>query len=348
MKFSAEQIAGLLEGEVEGNPTVEVHTLAKIEEGTPGALSFLANPKYEEHIYDTESSICIVNKTFEPSQTLPSSLTLVKVEDAYACFAKLLELYDTMTKQEARIESPSYIDETAEVGEGLYLGAFAYIGKNSKIGNNVEIHPNANIGTNVEIGDGTVVYSGATIYRDCVIGKNCTIHAGAVIGADGFGFAPNEKGEFQRIPQIGNVILEDNVDIGANTTVDRATMGSTVLKKGAKLDNLVQIGHNVEVGTNTAMAAQVGIAGSCKVGNNVLIGGQVGLAGHLKVGDRVKIAAQSGVPGDVKEDTTIMGSPAFESKEYKKAYMGFRRLPMILERLKNLEDQVKSKTKDHS
>lgn len=348
MKFSAEQIAGLLEGEIVGNPTVEVHTLAKIEEGKPGALSFLANPKYEEHIYTTESSICIVNKTFTPSQELPSTLTLVKVEDAYACFAKLLELYDTMTKQEARIENPSYIDETAEVGEGLYLGAFAYIGKNCKIGNNVEIHPNANIGPNVTIGDGTVIYSGATVYRDCVIGKNCTIHAGAVIGADGFGFAPNEKGEFQRIPQIGNVILEDNVDIGANTTVDRATMGSTVLKKGAKLDNLVQIGHNVEVGSNTAMAAQVGIAGSCKVGNNVLIGGQVGLAGHLKVGDRVKIAAQSGVPGDIKDDATVMGSPAFESKEYKKAYMGFRRLPMILERLKNLEDQLKSKTKDHS
>lgn len=348
MKFSAEQIAGLLEGEVVGNPLSEVSTLAKIEEGTPGALSFLANPKYEEYIYSTDSSICIVNKTFEPAHQLPEKLTLIKVEDAYACFAKLLELYDTMTKQEPRIESPSYIDETASVGEGLYLGAFAYIGKNCKIGNNVEIHPNANIGPNVVIGDRTVIYSGATIYRDCVIGKNCTIHSGAVIGADGFGFAPNEKGEFQRIPQIGNVILEDNVDIGANTTVDRATMGSTVLRKGAKLDNLVQIGHNVEIGMNTAMAAQVGIAGSCKVGDNVLIGGQVGLAGHLKVGNRVKIAAQSGVPSDVKDDTTVMGSPAFDSKEYKKAYMGFRRLPMILERLKNLEDQMKTKTKDHS
>jgi len=348
MKFSAEQIAGLLEGEVIGNPSVEVHTLAKIEEGVTGALSFLANPKYEEHIYTTLSSICIVNKSFEPSQALPENLTLVKVEDAYACFAKLLEMYDTMTKPEARIESPSYIDETAEVGDSLYLGAFAYIGKHCKIGNNVQIHPNANIGPNVQIGDGTIVYAGATIYRDCVIGKNCTIHSGAVIGADGFGFAPNEKGEFQRIPQIGNVVLEDNVDVGANTTVDRATMGSTILRQGAKLDNLVQIGHNVEVGSNTAMAAQVGIAGSTKVGNNVLMGGQVGLAGHLKIGDRVKIAAQSGIPGSVKEDSTIMGSPAFDSKEYKKAYMGFRRLPMILERLKNLEDQLKTNTKDHS
>jgi UDP-3-O-[3-hydroxymyristoyl] glucosamine N-acyltransferase len=348
MKFSAEQIGGLLEGEVVGNPAQEVHTLAKIEEGVSGALSFLANPKYEEHIYTTASSICIVNKTFEPSQPLPETLTLVKVDDAYACFAKLLELYDNLTKPEPRIETPSFIDETATVGENLYLGAFAYIGKNCIIGNNVEIHPNANIGPNVTIGDGTVVYAGATIYRDCVIGKNCTIHSGAVIGADGFGFAPNEKGEFQRIPQIGNVVLEDNVDVGANTTIDRATMGSTVLRKGAKLDNLVQIGHNVEIGTNTAMAAQVGIAGSTKVGNNVLMGGQVGLAGHLKIGDRVKIAAQSGIPGDVKDDATVMGSPAFDNKEYKKSYMGFRRLPMILERLKNLEDEIKSKHKDHS
>lgn len=348
MKFSAEQIAGLIEGHVIGNPEVEVHTLAKIEEGTNGALSFLANPKYEEYIYKTGSSICIVNNTFEPSQNLPETLTLIKVPDAYACFAKLLEIYDTMSKQEPRIESPSFIDETATVGEGLYLGAFAYIGKNCKIGNNVEIHPNANIGPNVEIGDGTVIYAGATIYRDCVIGKNCTIHSGAVVGADGFGFAPNEKGEFQKIPQIGNVVLEDGVDVGANTTIDRATMGSTIIRKGAKLDNLVQIGHNVEVGSNSAMAAQVGIAGSTKVGQNVLIGGQVGMAGHLKIGDRVKIAAQSGIGGDVKDDATVMGSPAFDSKEYKKSYMGFRRLPMILDRLKALEDKFKTQTKDHN
>lgn len=347
MKFSAEQIAGLIDGDVIGNPEVEVHTLAKIEEGTSGALSFLANPKYEEHIYTTGSSICIVNKTFEPSQPLPNDLTLIKVEDAYSCFAKLLEIYDTMTKQQPRIEQPSFIDETAEVGEGLYLGAFAYIGANTKIGKNVEIHPNVNIGPNVVIGDGTVIYAGATVYRDCIIGNNCTIHSGAVIGADGFGFAPNEKGEFQKIPQIGNVILEDNVDVGANTTIDRATMGSTILRKGAKLDNLVQIGHNVEVGSHSAMAAQVGIAGSTKVGKHVLIGGQVGMAGHIKIGDRVKIAAQSGIGGDVKDDATIMGSPAFDSKEYKKSYMGFRRLPMILDRLKALEDKLKSTIKDH-
>ena len=346
MKFSAEQIAGLINGEVQGNSSVEVDTLAKIEEGKPGALSFLANPKYEEHIYNTGSSICIVNNTFKPSQPIPESLTLIKVDDAYACFAKLLEVYDTMNNQEPRIESPSFIDETSTVGEDLYLGAFSYIGAKSKIGDKVSIYPNVNIGTNVEVGGGTVIYAGATVYRDCVIGKNCIIHSGAVIGADGFGFAPNEKGEFQKIPQIGNVVLEDNVDIGANSTIDRATMGSTIIRKGAKIDNLVQIAHNVEIGQDTAIAAQTGIAGSTKVGRNTLMGGQVGLSGHLKIGDRVKIAAQSGIGGDVKDDTTMMGSPGFDAKDYKKSYLGFRRLPRILDRLHALEDKIKSLTKD--
>ncbi|MBL4862943.1 MAG: UDP-3-O-(3-hydroxymyristoyl)glucosamine N-acyltransferase [Crocinitomicaceae bacterium] len=346
MKFSAEQIAGLINGQVVGDLTVEVNTLAKIEEGEPGALSFLANGKYEEYIYNTGSSICIVNNTFVPAQPIPESLTLIKVEDAYSCFAKLLEVYDTMNKQEPRIESPSFMDETASVGDDLYLGAFAYIGANTTVGKGVSIYPNVNIGANVEIGDGTVIYAGATIYRDCKIGKNCIIHSGAVIGADGFGFAPDENGEFQKIPQIGNVIIEDNVDVGANATIDRATMGSTIIRRGAKIDNLVQIGHNVEVGKNTAMAAQVGIAGSCKVGDNVLIGGQVGLAGHLKVGDRVRIAAQSGIPGDIKDDGVVMGSPAFDSNEYKKSYLGFRRLPRILDRLLALEEKIKKLTKD--
>ncbi len=346
MKFSAEQIAGIINGTVDGNPSVEVNTLAKIEEGVSGALSFLANPKYEEHIYKTASSVCIVNKTFEPSNSLPETLTLIKVDDAYACFAKLLEFYDTLQKEEPRIEPNAFIHETATVGENIYVGASSYIGKDTVVGNDVAIHPNVTIGSNVKIGDGTIIYPGATVYRDCVIGKNCIVHSGAVIGADGFGFAPNEKGEFQKIPQIGNVILEDFVDVGANSTIDRATMGSTVIRRGAKIDNLVQIGHNVEVGTNTAMAAQTGIAGSTKVGNNVLIGGQVGMAGHLKVGDRVKIAAQSGVGGNVKDDAKIMGSPAFDSDDYKKSYLGFRRLPMILSRLKNLEDTIKKLTKD--
>ena len=346
MKFSAEQIAGILEGEVKGNPSVEVTGLSKIEEGKNGTLSFLSNPKYEEFIYSTEASICIVNDTFAPSKDLPETLTLIKVPDAYACFAKLLEFYDTMRKEEPRIEQPSFIDDSAEVAEGVYIGAFSYIGRNVKVATGVAVYPNVNIGENVVIGEGTKIYPGATVYRDCVIGKNCTIHSGAVVGADGFGFAPNAKGEFDRIPQIGNVILEDNVDIGANTTVDRATMGSTVIRSGSKIDNLVQIGHNVEIGNNSAMAAQVGVAGSTKIGSNVMVGGQVGFAGHQKIGDRVMIAAQSGVAGDVKDGKKMMGSPAFEGDDYKKSYLGFRRLPMILTRLKALEDKIKELTKD--
>lgn len=346
MKFSAGQIAELINGIVDGDPAVEVNSLAKIEEGQGGDLSFLSNPKYEEYIYSTGSSVCIVNNTFQPAKSLPDSLTLIKVDDAYSCFAKLLEVYDSMNKPAPSVEEPTFIHETAEVGENIYLGAFSYLSANVKIADNVIIHSNVNIGPNVTIGSGTIIYPGVTIYRDCIVGENCVLHAGCVIGSDGFGFAPNEKGEFQKIPQIGNVILEDFVDIGANTTVDRATMGSTIIGRGTKLDNLVQIGHNVEVGKNSAMAAQAGVAGSCKVGDNVLVGGQVGLAGHLKVGDRVKIAAQSGVGGDVKDDSVIMGSPAFENKEYKKSYLGFRRLPMILERLQKLEDKIKKLTKD--
>lgn len=348
MKFSAEQIAGIIQGEIVGDPRVEVTGLSKIEEGEKGTLSFLSNPKYEDFIYTTDSSICIVNDSFEPSKALPEELTLIRVSDAYACFAKLLEFYDTMRREEPRIEQPSFVSESASIGEGVYLGAFSYIGRDVKVADNVAIYPNVNIGDNVVIGEGTKIYPGATVYRDCVIGRNCTIHAGAVVGADGFGFAPNAKGEFDRIPQIGNVILEDNVDIGANTTVDRATMGSTVIRSGSKIDNLVQIGHNVEIGNNSAMAAQVGVAGSTKIGSNVMVGGQVGFAGHQKIGNRVMIAAQSGVAGDVKDGKTMMGSPAFESDDYKKSYLGFRRLPMILTRLKNLEDKIKELTKERS
>lgn len=345
MKFSAEQIAGIVNGKIVGDPNIEVTGLAKIEEGQQGDLSFLSNRKYEEFVYTTNASICIVNKSFEPNGKVPDTLTLIKVDDAYACFAKLLELYDQMTKPQPTIESPSFIHESAKVGEGLYLGAFSYISQNVSIGKNVIIYPNVTIAENVTIGDGTVIHPGVTIYRDCVVGNNCVIHAGAVIGADGFGFAPDEKGEFQKIPQIGNVILEDNVDIGANTTVDRATMGSTIIRKGTKLDNLVQIGHNVEVGTNTAMAAQAGVAGSCKIGNNVLIGGQVGLAGHLKIGDRVMIAAQSGVPGNVEDGSVVMGSPAFDNKEYKKSYIGFRKLPQLRDKVRELEKKIEELTK---
>jgi UDP-3-O-[3-hydroxymyristoyl] glucosamine N-acyltransferase len=345
MKFTATQIAGILGGEITGDPNAEVYGLSKIEEGTSGQLSFLSNPKYEEHIYSTGASICIVNNDFKPTKELPQTLTLIKVENAYACFAKLLELYDQMKRPQPGIEQPSYIHSEAIVGEDCYVGAFAYISKGAKIGKNVVVYSNVHIGENVVVGDNTILHPNSVIYRDCILGKGCTIHSGAVIGADGFGFAPDENGVFQRIPQIGNVILEDNVDIGANTTVDRATMGSTVIRKGTKLDNLVQIGHNVELGSNTALAAQSGIAGSTKVGSNVLIGGQVGLAGHLKIGDRVKIAAQSGVGGDIDNDQVFMGSPAFDNKEYKKSYIGFRKLPQIMERLKEIEAKLKNETK---
>ena len=346
MKFLADQIAALLNGKVDGNPSTEIHALAKIEEGFKGALSFLSNPKYEEYIYTTGSSICIVNDSFKPTKELPKKLTLIRVADAYASFAKLLEIYDSMLKEEPRIEQPSFVHRFSRVGKGVYIGAFTYIAEDVDIERNVSIYPNVTIGKGVSIGEGTVIYPGVTIYRGCIIGKNCTIHAGAVIGADGFGFAPDENGEFSKIPQIGNVVIEDNVDIGANTTIDRATIGGTVIRKGAKIDNLVQIGHNVEVGSNTAMAAQVGVAGSTKIGKNVMLGGQVGLAGHMKVGDRVMIAAQSGVAGDIKDDTKLMGSPGFDSEEYKKSYLGFRRLPRILTRLQELEDKIKELTKD--
>jgi UDP-3-O-[3-hydroxymyristoyl] glucosamine N-acyltransferase len=346
MEFSAEQIAGILNGEIVGNAQVTVNGLAKIEEGHAGALSFLSNPKYEEYIYKTGSSVCIVNKTFEPTKSLPETLTLVKVEDAYACFAKLLEVYSQMNKKQPKIENPSFIAENATTGEGLYLGAFAYIGDNAKIGNNVSIYPNAYIGENVVIGDGTIVHPGATIYAECKIGTNCIIHAGVIIGADGFGFAPDENGEYQKVPQIGNVILEDNVEVGSNTTIDRATMGSTIIRRGVKIDNLCQIAHNVEVGRNTAMAAQVGIAGSAKIGEHVMIGGQAGISGHLHIADGTKIVAQSGIPSSVKKADTLMGSPGIPMDDFKKSYFGFRKLPYILTKLQELDKKIKELTKE--
>jgi UDP-3-O-[3-hydroxymyristoyl] glucosamine N-acyltransferase len=346
MEFSAEQIAGILNGEIVGNAQVTVNGLAKIEEGHAGALSFLSNPKYEEYIYKTGSSVCIVNKTFEPTKSLPETLTLVKVEDAYACFAKLLEVYSQMNKKQPKIENPSFIAENATIGEGMYLGAFAYIGDNAKIGNNVSIYPNAYIGENVVIGDGTIVHPGATIYAECKIGTNCIIHAGVIIGADGFGFAPDENGEYQKVPQIGNVILEDNVEVGSNTTIDRATMGSTIIRRGVKIDNLCQIAHNVEIGRNTAMAAQVGIAGSAKIGEHVMIGGQAGISGHLHIADGTKIVAQSGIPSSVKKADTLMGSPGIPMDDFKKSYFGFRKLPYILTKLQELDKKIKELTKE--
>ena len=346
MEFTAEQIAALINGQVLGNPQVKVTGLAKIEEGLEGTLSFLSNPKYEEYIYSTKSSICIVNNSFDPSKPLPSSLTLIKVEDAYSCFAKLLEAYAQMTRKQPGIEQPSFISQTAKIGEHLYLGAFAYVGDNVLIGNNVVIYPNAFIGDNVKIGDNTVIHPGATIYNDCVIGNRCVIHAGVIVGADGFGFAPNEKGEFQKVPQIGNVVIEDDVEIGSNTTIDRATMGSTFIRKGVKIDNLCQIAHNVDVGQYTAMAAQVGVAGSAKIGQHVMIGGQAGISGHLKIADGTKIVAQSGIPSTVKKADTLMGSPGIPLDDFKRSYFGFRKLPFILTKLQELEKQLKELIKD--
>jgi UDP-3-O-[3-hydroxymyristoyl] glucosamine N-acyltransferase len=340
MEFTAEQIAGLLNGEVIGNPQASVSALAKIEEGQPGALSFLSNPKYEPHIYNTASSICIVNQSFEPSKTLPETLTLIKVADAYACFAQLLALYDNMNKKEAIIEQPSFIHESAQVGNNVYIGAFAYIGANVKISDNCQIHPNAVIQDNASIGPNTILYASVNIYKECHVGANCIIHAGTVIGSDGFGFAPDENGIYSKIPQIGNVVIEDDVEIGANCTIDRATMGSTYIRKGVKIDNLCQIAHNVDVDQHTAMAAQVGIAGSAKIGKHVMIGGQTGIAGHLSVADHTKIVAQSGIPSTVKKADTLMGTPAIPINDYKRSHFGFRKLPGLIQKIYELENKL--------
>ena len=344
MEFSAEQIAGILLGEVIGDPEIKVNGLVKIEEGSEGKLSFLANTKYEEYIYSTKSSICIVNNTFEPSKKLPSSLTLIKVENAYACFAQLLSFYDELRKKEPKIEQPSFISESAIIGNGVYIGAFAYIGENAVIGDHVQIFPNVYIGDNVKIGTNTVVNPGVSIYMDCIVGDSCIIHAGTVIGSDGFGFAPDENGVFKKVPQIGNVIIEDSVEIGSNCSIDRATMGSTILRKGVKLDNLVQIAHNVELGQNTALAAQVGVAGSTKLGKNVLVGGQAGISGHISIADGTMIAPQSGVANVVKNPSKLMGSPAIPINDYKKSFVGFKNLPYVLTKLKEIEKQIKELT----
>ncbi len=341
MEFSASQIAAIVNGEIIGSSSVIVTDLAKIEEGKEGTLSFLSNPKYEEFIYTTKSSICIVNKDFIPVKPLPLSLTLIKVENSYTCFAQLLELYDNLNKKEAKIEQPSFIDNSAVIGTDLYLGAFAYIGKNVEIGNKVVIYPNVYLGDNVKIGSNTVLDPGVSIYFGCKIGENCIIHAGTVVGSDGFGFAPNSEGVFQKIPQIGNVIIENNVEIGSNCAIDRATMGSTFIREGVKIDNLCQIAHNVEIGENSALAALVAVAGSAKIGKRVMIGGQAAINGHLSIADDTKIVGQSGVVKTVKEAVTLMGTPAIPLNDFKKSSVGFRKLPFILSKLEELEKKIK-------
>lgn len=347
MEFTAEQIAGILNGEIAGDAQATVSGLSKIEEGVPQSLSFLANPKYEEYIYSTGSTICIVNKTFEPNKALPSTLTLIKVDDAHACFAKLLEVYGQMSKKQPKVEAQSYVSDSATIGESPYIGAFAYISDGAKIGNNATIYPQVYIGENVTIGDNCVLHPGARVYADCKLGNNCILHAGVVVGADGFGFVPDEKGVFSKVPQIGNVIIEDDVEIGSNSTIDRATLGSTFIRKGVKLDNLVHIAHNVDVGENTAMAAQVGVAGSTKIGRSVMIGGQAGISGHISIADQTRIVAQSGIPGSIRKADTLMGSPGIPMEDFKKSYFGFRKLPYILTKLQELEKKIKNITQEH-
>ncbi|MFN3755068.1 UDP-3-O-(3-hydroxymyristoyl)glucosamine N-acyltransferase [Flavobacterium sp.] len=335
MKFTAAQIAGILEGVVVGNPDAEVFKLSKIEEGTEGSLTFLSNPKYLNYIYSTQATITIVNNTFEPENEIKT--TLIKVEDAYQSFSKLLEYYNQVKLMKSGIEQPTVISENVTYGENLYLGSFSYIGKNVIIGDNVKIYPNTFVGDNVTIGDNTILFAGVKVYSESVIGSNCAIHSGAIIGSDGFGFAPTEDGTYSKIPQIGNVILEDYVDIGANTTIDRATLGSTVIRKGVKLDNHIQIAHNVEIGENTVIAAQTGVAGSTKIGSNCMIGGQVGIAGHLVIGNNVRVQAQSGIGKNITDGETIQGSPAFNYGDYSKSYVHFRNLPKIVADLEDLK-----------
>jgi len=338
LKFTAQQIAGILEGEVVGNPEAEVSKLAKIEEGVNGSLTFLANPKYKSYIYTTKASITIVNEDFQPEQDI--STTLIKVQDAYKAFSKLLEYYNQIKLNKSGIENPSFISDSVSYGENIYVGAFSYIGDNVKLGDNVKIFPNSYVGDNVEIGDNTIIFSSSQVYSDCVIGNSCVINSGAIIGADGFGFAPNEKGEYSKVPQIGNVILEDYVDIGAGTTIDRATLGSTIIRRGVKLDNQIQIAHNVEIGRNTVIAAQTGIAGSTKIGENCQIGGQVGIVGHITIGNNVKIQAQSGIGRNVKDNEVLQGSPALAYADYNKSYVHFKNFPRWVKTISDIEKKL--------
>ncbi|WP_447637029.1 UDP-3-O-(3-hydroxymyristoyl)glucosamine N-acyltransferase [Flavobacterium microcysteis] len=338
MKFTAEQIAGILDGEVVGNPHAEVYKLSKIEEGSEGSLTFLANPKYLNYIYTTQATITIVNTTFTPESEIAT--TLIKVEDAYKSFSKLLEYYNQVKLMKSGIEQPSVLSENVIYGENLYLGSFCYIGKNVKIGDNVKIYPNSFVGDNVTIGDNTILFAGVRVYSETEIGKGCTIHSGAIIGSDGFGFVPNEEGIYSKVPQIGNVIIEDNVDIGSCTTIDRATLGSTIIKKGVKLDNQIQIAHNVVIGENTVIASQTGVAGSTKIGNNCIIGGQVGIVGHITIGNGVRIQAQSGVGKNLADGETVQGSPALGYSDFNKSYVHFRNLPKIVSDIEALKKQV--------
>jgi len=345
MQFTAKDIAMLLNGTVEGDELVAVNQLAKIEEAQQGSLSFLANAKYEPFLYSTNASIVIVNNSQQ--LTGPVNSTLIRVENAYSAFTLLLEKYNTFKLYKEGIEQPSFIHETAKLGENAYVGAFAYIGQDVKAGNNCKIYPNCYIADNVTLGDNVTLFPGVVIYFDCVLGSNITIHSGAIIGSDGFGFAPNADGSYTKIAQIGNVIIEDEVEIGSNTTIDRATMGSTVIRKGAKIDNLVQVAHNAEVGNNTVIAAQSGISGSTKIGARVVVGGQVGFAGHLTIADGSQFGAQTGINSSIKDaDKQWGGSPHLPYKDYLRAQVNIRRLPDLEQRVRELENIIKDLKKD--
>ncbi len=341
MDFTASQIAGLLEGTIVGNENVSVNNLSKIEEGQPNTLSFLSNLKYEEHLYTTGASVVIVDKSFEPAKSIPDTCTLIKVKSAQAAFAKLLEIYNQVKRKKSGIHKSSHIAESVSIGNEVYIGANCTIGENVIIGDNVHIYPNSYIGDNVKIGDNSMFFAGVRVYSDCLIGKSCTLHSGVIVGGDGFGFVPNSEGNYHKVPQIGNAILEDHVEIGANTTIDRATLGSTIIRKGVKLDNLIQVAHNVEIGENTVIAAQTGIAGSTKIGKNCMIGGQVGIVGHITIADEVKIAAQSGIGHPITEKGQIVqGSPAFPIGDYKRSYIVYRGLPDLKRKVDEIEKKL--------
>lgn len=343
MEYTAAQIAALLKGTLVGDGNVKISSLSKIEEGKSGSLSFLSNTLYTPHIYNTDASVVILNHSVELDKPVKPGCTLIRVDDAYSSFATLLEMYNASKQNKKGIEQPSHISASATIGKDCYVGAFAYIGENVKIGNNVKIYPHCYIGDGVTIGDNGTFHSGVKIYHDCQIGNDCTVHASTVIGSDGFGFAPNSTdNNYKKVPQIGNVIIEDHVEIGSNSSIDRATMGSTIIRKGAKLDNLVQIAHNVEIGESCVLAGGSFVAGSSKLGKNVMMGGQAGVVGHVKVADGVKIAGQSGVGSTIKEEgIVVQGSPAFGIGDYQRSYVLFRGLKKLNDRLNELERKLK-------
>ncbi len=337
MEFSAKQIAEYIQGVIEGDENATVHTFAKIEEGIPGAISFLSNPKYTHYIYDTQSSIVLVNKDFVPEKEIKT--TLIRVDNAYESLAKLLNLYEMSKPKKTGVDPLAYIAPTAKIGQNVYIAPFACVADGAEVGDNTILHPHATVGTNAKVGSDCILYPHATVYHDCRVGNQCILHAGSVIGADGFGFAPSPEG-YEKIPQIGITILEDNVEVGANTCIDRATMGATIIRKGVKLDNLIQIAHNVEVGSHTVMASQVGVAGSTKIGEWCMFGGQVGIAGHIKIGNKVNLGAQSGVPGSIKDGQNLIGTPPMELKGYFKSSAVFKKLPDMYHELNNLKKEL--------